>query len=151
MILGNESGASSALYRTRFLAIAFLLYIGLGGWASAEQIKDVSIIQLIADPQRFEGQAIRVIGFLRLEFEGNAVYLHREDFEKSILQNGIWIELTESQLRSSRKLNNGYVLIEGTFSASEKGHLGIWPGSLQRVSRLSNWSVDRRRRTQPKR
>lgn len=151
MILGNESGASSALYRTRFLAIAFLLYIGLGGWASAEQIKDVSIIQLIADPQRFDGQAIRVIGFLRLEFEGNAVYLHREDFEKSILQNGIWIELTESQLRSSGKLNNGYVLIEGTFSASEKGHLGIWPGSLQRVSRLSNWSVDRRRRTQPKR
>lgn len=130
---------------------AFLLNIGLVGWAAADQPKDVSMIQLIADPQRFDGQTIRVIGFLRLEFEGNAVYLHREDFERSILQNGIWIELTESQQKSSAKLNNGYVLVEGTFNSSEKGHLGIWPGSLQRVSRLSNWSVDRSRRTRPRR
>jgi hypothetical protein len=150
MILENKSSASFAMHRMRFLAIAFLLHFGLVGWASAGQPTDVSIIQLIADPQRFDGQAIRVVGFLRLEFEGNAVYLHREDFEKSLLQNGIWIELTESQLRSSTKLNNGYVLIEGTFSSSEKGHLGIWPGSLQRVSRLSNWSVDRSRRPQSK-
>lgn len=135
----------------RSLLIVFLLYVGLLGLANADEPKDVSMIQLIADPQRFDGQAIRIIGFLRLEFEGNAVYLHREDFEKSILQNGIWIDLTESQLQSSSNLNNGYVLVEGTFSSSEKGHLGLWPGSLRQVSRLSNWSVDRSRRTRPKR
>jgi hypothetical protein len=140
-----------AEHRMRALLMVFLLHIGLVGSANADQPKDVSMIQLIADPQRFDGQAIRIIGFLRLEYEGNAVYLHREDFEKSILQNGIWIDLTDSQLRSSSKLNNGYVLVEGTFSSSEKGHLGLWPGSLRQVSRLSNWSVDRSRRIRPKR
>lgn len=104
------------------------------------------MVQLIADPKRFDGQTVRVIGYLHLEFEGNAVYLHREDFERSILQNGIWIELTEAQQKSSTKFNNGYVLVEATFSASEKGHLDLWPGSLQRVSRVSNWSGDRNRR-----
>ena len=139
----------------RSVIFALLLNIGLVGWATAAQSKavsniqpkDVSMVQLIADPKRFDGQTVRVIGYLHLEFEGNAVYLHREDFERSILQNGIWIELTELQQKSSTKFNNGYVLVEGTFSASEKGHLDIWPGSLQRVSRLSNWSVDRSRRT----
>jgi hypothetical protein len=138
-------------HKMKFLFVALLLHLGLVGGANAGQPKDVSMIQLIADPQRFDGQSVRVMGFLHLEFEGNAIYLHREDFERSILQNGIWIELTDSQLRSSAKLNNGYVLVEGIFSASEKGHLGIWSGSLQRVSRLSNWSVDRNRLTRPKR
>ena len=125
--------------------LAFLMFIGLVGDAAAVQPTDVSMIQLIADPQRFEGKTIRVIGFLRLEFEGNAVYLHREDFEKLIFQNGVWIELTDSQLKTSAKLNNGYVIIEGTFSSTEKGHFATWPGSIQKVSRLSNWSVDRGR------
>lgn len=138
----------------RSVIFALLLNSGLVGWATAaepkavsdSQPKDVSMVQLIADPKRFDGQTVRVIGYLHLEFEGNAVYLHREDFERSILQNGIWIELTEAQQKSSTKFNNGYVLVEGTFSASKKGHLDIWPGSLQRVSRVSNWSVDRNQR-----
>jgi hypothetical protein len=134
----------------RPLIFAFLMYIGLLGGAMADQPKDVSMIQLISDPQRFDGQTIRVIGYLRLEFEGNAIYLHREDFERAIHQNGLWIELTESQRRTSEKLNNGYVIVEGTFSSMEKGHLGIWPGSIQHVSRLGNWSVDRRRRPVPR-
>jgi len=135
----------------RSVVLAILLSVGLVGGAAADQPKDVSMVQLIADPQKFDGQIIRVIGFLRLEFEGNAVYLHREDFERAIFQNGFWIELTESQLKSSAKLNNGYVLVEARFSASEKGHLEIWPGSLQAVSRLSSWSVDRSRGARVKR
>jgi hypothetical protein len=126
--------------------LAFLMYMGLPSWATAAEPINVSMIQLIADPQRFDGQTIRVIGFMRLEFEGNAVYLHREDYERSVLQNGVWIELTDSQLKTSAKLNNGYVIIEGTFSAKERGQLGIWSGSIQKISRLGSWSVDRRRR-----
>jgi hypothetical protein len=37
------------------------------------------MIQLIANPQAWDGKHVRVIGFLRLEFEGDALYLHRED------------------------------------------------------------------------
>lgn len=135
----------------RSVIFAFLMYVGLIGGVAADQPKDVSMIQLISDPQRFDGKMIRVIGYLHLEFEGNAIYLHREDFDRAIHQNGLWIELTESQLRTSAKLNNGYVIVEGIFSSMEKGHLGIWPGSIQHVNRLGNWSVDPRRRPTPQR
>lgn len=110
--------------------------------------RDVSVIQLIATPELFHGQDVRVIGFLHLEFEGDAVYLHREDFENSITQNSVAIELSESQEHAWRKLNNHYVIIEGRFSSVAKGHLGARPGSLQHITRLGNWSV-RKTRNKP--
>lgn len=36
---------------------------------------DVSMIQLIARPDDFDGEYVRVVGFYRHEFEGNALYL----------------------------------------------------------------------------
>jgi hypothetical protein len=35
----------------------------------------VSLIQLIANPEKYDGKQVAVVGFLRLEFEGNALYL----------------------------------------------------------------------------
>lgn len=78
-----------------------------------------------------------------LEFEGDAVYLHREDFEYSMEKNSLAIELSDSQGRSWRKLNDHYVIIEGRFSATAQGHFGARAGSLQNVIRLGNWSVRR--------
>lgn len=130
----------------RLLIFVLLLIFGLAGSASATPPTDVSIVQLIANPERYDGQQVRVIGFLRLEFEGNAIYLHREDYERSILQNSIWIDLTDSQENSAAKLNNSYVLVEGKFDVRQKGHFGMWPGSLQQVRRLDSWSVSRGKR-----
>lgn len=56
-----------------------------------DTVQDVSLIQLIAQPEKFEGKRVRFIGFLRIEFEGNAIYLHREDFDHGITKNGLWL------------------------------------------------------------
>jgi len=53
--------------------------------AKSSEPTDVSVVQLIANPQQYDGKQVRLIAFLNLEFEGNALYLHREDFDKSIL------------------------------------------------------------------
>jgi hypothetical protein len=34
----------------------------------AQEPTDVTLVQLIANPEKFDGRLIRVIGFLRLEF-----------------------------------------------------------------------------------
>ena len=112
--------------------------LAIGGSVDACEPRDVSVIQLIATPELFDGQEVRVIGFLRLEFEGEAVYLHREDFENSVAQNSVAIELSESQEHAWRKLNNHYVIIEGRFSSVAKGHLGARSGSLQHITRLGD-------------
>jgi hypothetical protein len=114
------------------------------GAARSTELRDVSMVQLIANPQQYDGTAIRLIAFLNLEFEGDALYLHREDFEKSIPLNGIWISLTDQQAHASKKLSGGYVLIEGTFSAKDRGHLGMFSGSVQTITRIQSW--ERRRK-----
>lgn len=123
--------------------ILFVFFILTTGVAFAEDIRDVSLIQLIANPELFNGKAVRVIGYMHLEFEGDAVYFHREDFEYTIHKNSLAIDLNEAQVRLGRKLNNGYVIIEGRFNSVANGHLGVRAGSIENITRLGNWSVNR--------
>lgn len=125
-----------------WLVFAFVSFF-VSGNVCASELRDVSIIQLIATPELFNGKKVRIVGFLRLEFEGSAVYLHREDIENAISQNSIAIELSDSQEFSWRKLNNQYVVVEGRFSSIAKGHLSMRSGSLQYITRLGDWSVKR--------
>lgn len=124
----------------RLLMMFLLLTSSLG---HANDIQDVSLIQLIANPEQFNGKDVCVIGFLHLEFEGDAVYSHRDDYEYSILKNSVSINLSESQIHSWRKLSGGYVIIQGRFNSVEQGHFGARSGSLQNITRLGNWSVRR--------
>ena len=56
----------------------------------------ISIVQLLAQPEKYHGRKVQVIGFVHFEFEGNAVYLSREDFEYGLVTNGLWLTLSDS-------------------------------------------------------
>ena len=71
-----------------------------------------------------------MIGFLRLEFEGDVLYLHREDYENGLLGNGIWVDVTPGITKQSTTLNMHYVLLEGVFSSSRRGHMSMWSGTI---------------------
>lgn len=124
---------------TLFAALAFV-----SAPARSTGTRDVSMIQLIANPERYDGSPIRLIAFLNLEFEGNALYLHREDYEKALPANAIWISLTDHQARASLKLSGGYVLVEGTFRAKNRGHLGMFAGSVDQITRIQSWERSRK-------
>jgi len=94
------------------------------------------MIQLISTPERYHGKLVRLIAFLRVEFEGNGLYLHQEDYEKHISRNGIWVEVPAQSVANAKELNLGYVIAVGTFDAQKKGHMGLWSGSLNQVIRL---------------
>jgi hypothetical protein len=135
-----------AVRLSRYFFAAFLLStLGSGTLAAAAEPQPVPMQQLLADPQGFEGKRVRVVGFLRLEFGRNALYLDRNDFNTSVLEHALRLELTDSQLRSSSKLNNGRVLVEGVFNAESTGQVGVWPGSLKHIVRLHMWRNYRRK------
>jgi hypothetical protein len=90
---------------------------------------DVSMIQLIARPDDFDGEYVRVVGFHRHEFEGYALYLHREDYERGLTKNGLWME-------GAPEHDGAYVLVEGQFNARKTGHLGMWSGEIEAVTRI---------------
>ena len=105
----------------------------------ASQPVDVSLLQLIATPPEYSGKLVRVIGFCHLEFEGNGLYVHREDFVHAISKNAVWLGVAEEK----KGLSDQYVLVEAIFDARDTGHMGMFAGALRDVTRIERWP-DRR-------
>jgi hypothetical protein len=101
---------------------------------------DVSLVQLIANPKEHDGKVVRVIGYVRLEFEGNAIYLHEDDDKHAIHRNGLWLSITDDIRKNAKEFDKKYILVEGTFDATMKGHMGLWSGSIGKISRFQVWS-----------
>jgi len=92
---------------------------------------EVSLVQLIADPEKYDGKQVQVSGFIHLEFEGNGLYLHRDDFKFRIPQNGVWVDMRVGA--NFKGCQNSYVSIRGTFVAADHGHLGVWSGAIRDI------------------
>jgi hypothetical protein len=111
--------------------------------SSPQQPLSISLLQLIATPDAFDGQYVRVFGFVRIEHEGTAVYLHREDAEHMLCKNGLWLVASDVAPEGSREaqVKDRYALIEGRFNAKEKGHRGLWSGAVEKITRMQPWAI----------
>jgi hypothetical protein len=94
----------------------------------------VSMIDLIAKPELYHHKRVHVLGFLRLEFEGNALYFSRVDAEYRNTKNGLWVEVDPKGPFGT--LNNKWVRVEGEFDRDDKGHLGIFSGTIKTIKRV---------------
>ena len=72
------------------------------------------------------------------------LYLHREDYENAILGNGIWVSVTPAVTKQKATLNMNYVLLEGVFSSSERGHMDMWSGAIKHIRRAELWAPAKR-------
>jgi hypothetical protein len=101
-----------------------------------------SLVELIARPELYDGRRVRVIGFINFEFEGDALFLSSEDWKHGVVTNSLWVEPPpgfESDSGPARKQHNRrYVIIEGTFNARKRGHLGLGSGAIEHVTRLDS-------------
>ena len=101
---------------------------------------NVSIVRLIATPEKYHEKRIQVTGYMNLEFEGDAIYLHKEDYDKGLTKNGFWVTFSDTlDKKEINKLNKSYVLIEGTFNATRHGHMGLFGGEIYEITRIISW------------
>jgi hypothetical protein len=100
---------------------------------------DPSLIALIAQPAQYDGKRVRTIGFVNLEFEGNGIYVGREDYAQGLSRNALWLGVADSMAQPYRKQLPGYFVIEGTFSSSDHGHMGMFSGAIGHVTRFEPW------------
>ena len=103
--------------------------------APESEIDTISLIQLIAEPEKYEGKIVRVHGFVHREFESSSIYLHREDHEHGITSNALWLSSGKCVSRGGKPFNTAYALVEGRFTGASHGHLGLWSGEIQDVQR----------------
>jgi hypothetical protein len=123
----------------KFLRAVAMILIFVSATAQSSERLDVSMIQLIANPQQFDGKPIRLLAYLNLEFEGDALFLHREDFDKGLWSNALSISLEDHHFPKVKRLSRGYVMVEGIFSAKIRGHFGMFSGSVQQVTRIQKY------------
>lgn len=110
----------------------------------------VSIIQLIATPERYDGKTVRVEGFLHYKFEDSELYLSKDDADHLNGKNGVWVSYTTTERlclqpdkdwsnRKQRTLSyfdEKWVLLEGTFDMKGHGHMGAASGTLADTYRV---------------
>ncbi len=122
--------------RGLLLSVATMMFITALSAApvSRAQNNSVSIVQLIATPEKYDRKVVQVRGFLRLEFEGNTIYLHEDDYRHGIGKNGLWVVRNARIDEKADKLNMHYVVLEGTFDASNEGHLGLNSGAITNIT-----------------
>ncbi|MBE7646765.1 hypothetical protein [Tenacibaculum finnmarkense] len=104
--------------------------------------RTLSLVNLIATPEKYHGKKVQIIGFLNIEFEGDGIYLHKDDYEHGIYSNGFWVSIDQKTGKtiSNDKLNKSYVLIEGTFNMKQRGHMGLWSGEIENITRIIKWN-----------
>lgn len=104
---------------------------------AATHIEHVSLVNLIATPDKYDHKAVMVEGICRLEFEGNAIYLSAADFSR----NAIWLDVSpvldnQNGLLARCKFNGQPVRAIGVFSMDNRGHMGAFSGALTNTTLL---------------
>lgn len=110
-----------------------------------ENILDVSIINLIANPKKFDEKYIRLIGVLEWEFEGHGIYLTKDDYNYGITKNAVWLdmydEVYKDKIDELKQMNGEYVIVEGVFNSNENGHFDMYSGTIENVTRIELWRI----------
>ena len=97
-----------------------------------------SLLSIIANPERFHGKTVDIVGFVAIEFESSAIYLSEIDRKQGITKNGRWISRAKG-IDPSEKCNFRYCLIRGTFNARSGGHMGHYSGSIEALEKVLPW------------
>jgi hypothetical protein len=120
------------------LAISLVAALSPAGLAQSDQtFEPVSLVALLANPEKYDNKNIALHGVAYFDSKNkiNGVFLTREDKEKANGLNAVFV-IFSSSVKNPDQFNNKFVLVQGRFSASDKGHLGSFSGTLKDVIRV---------------
>src|SRR5678815_3770993 len=78
-----------------------------GGPNASRQPWIVSLVQLIATPERYDGKLVTAVGYLSYgSADGDTLYLGKEACENGVLENSLWLARTREMWRDRESLYN---------------------------------------------
>jgi len=140
----NDFKAVIFLIKKKILFVTLTAILASPCHSENISVPSVSIYQLLANPEKYDGKEVYVIGFMHLEFEGDVIYAHREDWVHSLIPNGVALDAPKDSYAEWMKFNNNYVVVQAVFSASQRGHLALRTGSLTKIRKLVRWRGPKR-------
>lgn len=126
--------------KLKVIVVCYLLCAFAVEGQNSQKALKLSLLQLIAVPEKFDQKLVSVQGFLEMSREGDLLYLGREDSENMISHNAIWVRRTEQTGRNRATLNESYVTVVGKFDANFKEHWGDPTGGISDVEDVKVWS-----------
>lgn len=97
----------------------------------------VSLISVIANPERYEGRSLLLRGFLHIDYEGTALYLHHTDYQCGLTENAVAVTPRREMYAASDSYADRYVILCGVFRLHEKWGTGRYAGILEEISSIS--------------
>lgn len=105
-------------------------------------VQQTSMVRILADPSRFEGRSVGVIGVLYVEPAGEVLCLSREAESLGIYENCLCLEIDYQDLGLSMKqlsaISGDYVLLDGVLRSKAAGGCAA---TLEPVGRLMLWEL----------
>jgi hypothetical protein len=128
------------MFRILLAVSSLLLAAAPSGAQQHVDALTVSLLQLIATPEKYDGKLVQVQGYLDMSREGDLLYLHQIDSENVLLANAIWIRRTEQMGVDKVKINLRYVKVIGIFRLGFKEQLGNPANGIPEVFKVEPWS-----------
>ena len=121
----------------RLFVLAWLTIFFLSGCTGETSPLDrrVSMIELIATPERFDGHKVQVVGFLRLSPEDSLLYFSEDDYLFTNSANSVYLDLDDIA-GQEYSLDAKWMFVEGTFENSPSGHLGLSSRFIHNITRF---------------
>jgi hypothetical protein len=123
------------------LALGCLLLAGSAA-VGQDRPKPVSLIQLIATPEKFNGKLVSVQGLLGYD-EHPVLWVHEEDAKHWLGTNSIRVSPNEEMHRNKEKINHMYVTVIGVFRAARTGTESYEGGAITEIQACTVWSDPR--------
>ena len=97
----------------------------------------VSFVDLIANPEKFHDQTVMLTGYVRFEFEGNCICPAADTLNT---HDCFWLDVEGMKDPGFR---SGPALVEGRFDGTDRGHFGLFSGTIGRITRLQRQAARR--------
>jgi hypothetical protein len=138
----RHSEESRNMKATKVGLIVFMLFAVADSLAGigTKITSPTSMLNLVANPEKYDGKRVATVGFLEIESNRSTLYLHREDRDHNLLVNGLNVvfdpELTDAD---DARFNLIYVYLSGTFDAKDRGFNSLAGGSIKSCSVVILW------------
>ncbi|MBE6711892.1 MAG: hypothetical protein E7580_00065 [Ruminococcaceae bacterium] len=109
-----------------------------------ESAEDITVMQLVSDPEKYDGKLVRITGFCFLEYnEGDhGIFASQNDYYG---QTGNAVQIKyETNSHFAGTFGGGYVLAEGVFDRSDRGEKDTFCGVLKNIRRCELWDKEKR-------
>lgn len=110
--------------------------------------REVTLAEVLDDPDAFHGKRIMVAGHYRVEFESSSLSVTQEASEERDYARSVWLGGSSTFAKAENiTFRAGLnpldapptpVVVEGVFFKGRGGHMGLWPGEIRRLTVFRN-------------